>query len=98
MEKKLTNELINKGYFKFKLNKKIFREIHESFTKKVKYKVKKKVNLNKFHESYSIKNLNYLRMKLFSDINKDKIFKKKILQNWIPKNSNINNIINTIRR
>jgi sporadic carbohydrate cluster 2OG-Fe(II) oxygenase len=78
MEKKITNELINKGYFKFKLNQKIFREIHKSFTKKVKHKVKKKINLNKFHESYYIENLNFLRMKLFSDINKDKIFKKKI--------------------
>ena len=78
MEKKLTNELINKGYFKFKLNQKIFREIHKSFTNKVKHKVKKKINLNKFHESYYIKNLNLLRMGLFSDINKDKIFKKKV--------------------
>ena len=78
MEKKLTKDLISKGYFKFKLNQKIFKEIHKSFTKKVKHKIRKKINLDKFHEFYSIKDLNLLRMKLFLDINKDKIFKKKI--------------------
>lgn len=59
----------------------------------------KDISLYELVKKFNSKNKKKLKIKWLSKkIIKDKIFKKKILRNWIPKNSNINNIIDTIRR
>ena len=59
----------------------------------------KDISLYELVKKFNSKNKKKLKIKWLSKkIINDKIFKKKILRNWIPKNSNINNIIDTIRR
>ena len=59
----------------------------------------KDISLYELVKQFNSKNKKKLKIKWLSKkIIKDKIYKKKMLPNWIPKNSNINNIIDIIRR
>ena len=70
-------ELIKYGYFKFKLNpqyqKKNLKILRKIISKKIKAK-----NLEDFHKICHEKDLNKIRLYIFSQINKSKEFKKNL--------------------
>lgn len=72
-------KLIKNGYFKFNLNKKNYTSIKIILNKYIqKITGFKKVNLKKFHRKFKISDLNELRLELFKNLNKNKIFKKNV--------------------
>ena len=79
-EKKKINQLIQNGYFKFKLNKKLFQKNLNILNKIIKKKLKQKYNLENFHKSYEVKKLNELRLHVFREINKNIQFRKNLFE------------------
>lgn len=79
MTDKITTDLINKGFHKFKLNFEKYSDLKKTILKITKLKLKiKKINLAKIHNFLEIDNLNDFRLNVFQDINKDKNFKKNV--------------------
>lgn len=76
---KITIDLINKGFHKFKLNFKNYTYLKKTILKITKSNLKiKKPNLAKIHNFIKIDDLNDFRLNIFQFINKDKFFKNNI--------------------
>ena len=76
---KITVDLINKGFHKFKLNLKNYNYLKKTILKSAKLNLKtKKLNLEKIHNFIQIDKLNDFRLKVFQRINADKNFKKNV--------------------
>lgn len=79
LNKKIAQNLIKHGYFKFKLVPHKFKNAHSILTSVLKSKIKKKFNsLNKIHQKIKIEELNDLRLFIFKKLNKNVVFKKNI--------------------
>lgn len=77
----LENFFLKHGYIKFKINNKIINFLKKKiiiFTREIT--CIKKINLEKFHESFELSKLNNLRIKLYEKINSNKEFKNKIFE------------------
>ena len=66
------NKLIKDGYFKFKLNEKLFSNNLIILKNIISKKIKSKYTLENFHNYCTVNNLNDLRLYVFKEINKNK--------------------------
>lgn len=74
-----SNFFIKNGYQKIKLNKLCIKKLKKILIKKIKIKTKiSKINLNYFHNYYTEKKINNLRLYLYKEINTDKKFQDLI--------------------
>ena len=73
-------EFLKKGYFKFKLDRLVFKRINQIFKDIVYKKTDKKFQLKNFHKNYDVKKVNEMRLFLFSEINKDMKFRELIFK------------------
>ena len=79
LRKKIANQLIKSGYFKFKLIDHNFKKANSILISIVKKKIKSKFrNLDAIHENVSIEELNDLRLYIFKKLNINKNFKNSI--------------------
>ncbi len=78
MRKNITQNLIENGYYKFKLKKKNYRFLKNKLTSSIS--PYKKINLSNIHNKIKIKDLNKMRLKVFKKINKDVSFKKNLFE------------------
>lgn len=77
--KNLEENLINKGYYKFKLRQKNFNKINFLLSKKISKEIGVKIiNLNTIHKYIKKEKLNDLRLKIFKFLNKNKNFQENI--------------------
>ena len=72
------NKLIKDGYFKFKLNEKLFSNNLIILKNIISKKIKSKYTLENFHNYCTVNNLNDLRLYVFKEINKNKKFKSNL--------------------
>ena len=77
--KNLEKHLINKGYYKFKLQQKYFNTIHLELSKIISKEIGTEItNLNSVHKYIKKEKLNSIRLKIFRFINKNKFLKEVI--------------------
>ena len=72
------NKLIKDGYFKFKLNEKLFSNNLKIIKNIISKKINSKYTLENFHNYCTVNNLNDLRLYVFKEINKNKKFKSNL--------------------
>ena len=78
MDKIITNNLIKKGYHKFKLKKKNYKFLKSKLLKFFSFK--ERFDLNNIHNLIEKKQLNNVRLNVFKKINKNKNFKNNLFE------------------
>jgi sporadic carbohydrate cluster 2OG-Fe(II) oxygenase len=77
--RKNKNFFLKNGYLKFKLKKKNYLYCKKIIENKIWKITKKKFRIEKIHEYINFEQVNYLRLKIYEHINKNKQFHKSLI-------------------